>query len=221
VAITSLLSNVSAHIRETTLDKLVCNAAEVPEWHTPLVDRPELSLVSVERLASFVASTLLSKLEHHPALDAEGAGRVAAEIERRMQSQADGEAAQVPGGASEAEQLLESGEIDSKTLSDALVAGNREFVIDGMATLSQRPRGFVEKVLQSGSAKGVTALAWQAGLTMHLATQIQFQLGSIMPKKALYAREDGGFPLSDEEMRWQLEFFESLMQQEARRQTAR
>jgi hypothetical protein len=94
-------------------------------------------------------------------------------------------------------------------------------VIDGLVALSRRPHGFVEKVLESGSAKGVTALAWQAGLTMHLATQIQFQLGAIMPKKALYARDDGGFPLSEEEMRWQLEFFESLMQQEAKRQATR
>ena len=218
-AITSLLSNVSAHIRETTLDELVRNAAEVPQWHAPLVERPELSPESVERLASFVARTLLSKLEHHPALDSDGASRVAAEIERRMQSQADGDAPGGPGDASE--QSHESGEFGPDALSEALVAGRRDFVIDGLVALSRRPHGYVEKVLESGSAKGVTALAWQAGLTMHLATQIQFHLGAIMPKKALYARDDGGFPLSEEEMRWQLEFFESLMQQEAKRQATR
>jgi uncharacterized protein (DUF2336 family) len=215
-AITSLLSNVSAHIRETTLDELVRNAVEVPEWHAPLVERPELSPESVERLASFVARTLLSKLEHHPALDSDAAARVAAEIERRMQSQAGGEA---PGGTDE--QPRDTGEFDPDALSEALVAGRRDFVIDGLVALSRRSHGFVEKVLESGSAKGVTALAWQAGLTMHLATQIQFQLGAIMPKKALYARDDGGFPLSEEEMRWQLEFFESMMQQEAKRQATR
>jgi uncharacterized protein (DUF2336 family) len=215
-AIAALLSNASAQIRETTLDGLVRDAVEVPEWHAPLVTRPELSRDSVERLASFVAKSLLSRLAQHPALDAEGANRVAAEIERRMQSQTDDEAA-----PDESEQPDPSERLDSEVLSEALVAGEKDVVIDGIATLSHRPRSFIEKILQSGSAKGITAIAWQAGLTMHLATQIQFQLGGIMPKKALYARDDGSYPLTEEEMRWQIEFFESLMQRDNRRQASR
>ncbi len=215
-AIAALLSNASAQIRETTLDGLVRDAVAVPEWHAPLVGRPELSEESVARLASFVAKNLLSKLAQHPALDAEGASRVAAEIERRMQSQSDDEAA-----ADEGEQPDQAEQLDSEALSEALMAGKMDVVIDGIATLAHKPRGFIEKVLQSSSAKGITAIAWQAGLTMHLATQIQFQLGGIMPKKALYARDDGSYPLTEEEMRWQIEFFESLMQQDTRRQAAR
>jgi uncharacterized protein (DUF2336 family) len=214
-AITALLSNASAQIRETTLDTLVRDAVDIPEWHAPLVARPELSRESVERLASFVAKNLLAKLAQHPALDADGAERVAAEIERRMQSQTE-DAAESPSAETD-----EGESIDSEALSEALMAGKMDVVIDGIATLAHRPRGFIEKILQSGSAKGITAIAWQAGLTMHLATQIQFQLGGIMPKKALYARDDGSYPLSEEEMRWQIEFFESLMQRETKRQAAR
>jgi uncharacterized protein (DUF2336 family) len=221
IAITALLSNTSAQIRETTLDDLVRDAVEVPEWHAPLVDRPELSRESVERLAGFVAKTLLSKLAHHPALDADSASRVAAEIEKRMQSQGDDEAPDESPDPDDAKRLHETGRLDLEALCEALTAGKTDFVIDGIALLSGRPRGFVEKILQSSSAKGITAIAWQAGLTMHLATQVQFQLGAVMPKKALYAREDGGYPLSEEEMRWQLQFFESLMQQSSKRQAAR
>ena len=65
-AVTALLSNSSAQVRESTLDKLVSQAAEVVEWHEPLVDRPELSRQSVEVLAGFVARSLLAKLESHP-----------------------------------------------------------------------------------------------------------------------------------------------------------
>ena len=41
---------------------------------------------------------------------------------------------------------------------------------------------------------------------MHLATALQLQLASIPPKAILKANNQGGFPLDDESMEWQLEF---------------
>jgi hypothetical protein len=38
-------------------------------------------------------------------------------------------------------------------------------------------------------------------------------MGGIPPNKALHARDGSDFPLSPEEMEWQLDFFASLGQQ--------
>ncbi|MDX1402373.1 MAG: DUF2336 domain-containing protein, partial [Kiloniellales bacterium] len=210
LAVSELLSNGSAQIREDTLDKLVAEAVNQPMWQAPLVERPELSAASLERLATFVKESLLTKLEKHPALDPQAARRLAATIEQRLGSETAGEEADLEKCIEDAREALKQGNLDSITLSDELIAGRKDFVIEGIALLAERPRDFVVKVLDSASAKGVTALCWKAGLTMRLATQIQFQLSDIMPKRALYERSDGEFPLSEDEMLWQLEFFESL-----------
>ena len=56
------------------------------------------------------------------------------------------------------------------------------------------------------SPKGVTALAWHCRLSMQAAVKVQIQLGQIAPSAALRPT-GGGYPLSEEAMRWQLEFF--------------
>ena len=57
------------------------------------------------------------------------------------------------------------------------------------------------------SPKGMTALAWNAGLGMRTAVQLQLRLARVPPTKILQARNGIDFPLSEEEMHWQIEFF--------------
>jgi uncharacterized protein (DUF2336 family) len=217
-AVTALLSNRSAQVRESTLDRLVGQAAEVVEWQDPLVDRPELSRHSVEVLAGFVARSLLAKLQGHPALDPESARRVAETVRRRLELEGEGvEEPPVSPEIREARRLYRSGGLDVEVLSDAISDGRRDFAIEGLSLRSEKPRLFVEKVLQTGSAKAVTALAWRAGLNMRTATQAQFHLAGIQPQRALYARDGESFPLSEDEMRWQLEFFDSMVEEELER----
>ena len=61
-----------------------------------------------------------------------------------------------------------------------------------------------------GSAKGQTALVWRAGLTMAFATKLQLHIGGIPPQQVIKPSAQGDFPLSREDMEWQLELFESL-----------
>ena len=81
-----------------------------------------------------------------------------------------------------------------------------------LAVLAGLDVGFVDRVLEGHSAKGITALAWKAGCSMRVALQLQTNMGGIPPHKALHAR-GGDFPLTAEEMEWQLDFFASLGQQ--------
>ena len=68
-AITSLLSNESAQIREETLDRLADGAADIDAWHAPLVARPSLSARAATTLSQFVTDTLLEDLLQRDDLD--------------------------------------------------------------------------------------------------------------------------------------------------------
>ncbi|WP_299394828.1 DUF2336 domain-containing protein [Pelagibius sp.] len=210
-AVAELLGNDSAQIREETLDALIDGSASEPSWQQPLVERPKLSSKAVRKLASLVAESLLEKLKQRNDIDKETAEAVAKEVRRRVAESAPAEAAEPAfSGAEEAARLFKAGKLNNEVLGDAVLAGKREFVCHGLALLGEIDVGLVERVLSGRSAKGVTALAWKAGCSMRMALQLQTNMGGIPPNKALHARNGTDFPLSPEEMKWQLDFFASL-----------
>ncbi|MFL5282754.1 MAG: hypothetical protein ACJ8AW_17640, partial [Rhodopila sp.] len=56
------------------------------------------------------------------------------------------------------------------------------------------------------SAKAVVSLAWKADLPMSTAVILQAMLARLAPDMILRPPQGGGFPLSVEELRWQLAF---------------
>lgn len=68
-AVTALLDNGSAQIREETLDRLIEKSRSVEDWQPPLVRRPKLPVAAAAKLASFVADSLLSLLRSRGDLD--------------------------------------------------------------------------------------------------------------------------------------------------------
>jgi uncharacterized protein (DUF2336 family) len=207
-AITSLLENKSAQIREETLDGLVEAAVNVSAWHEPLVNRPALSLKAVRKLAGFVAESLLDILEARADLDKKTKKIVAKEVRRRLDG--DRRDQKIITGEERARQMFERHELKEGALVSALNAGDRDLVRYGLALLGRLPITLVDHVLSARSAKGVTALAWKAGCSMRFANQLQVRLGGIPPGQALKPRAGKDFPLTVEEMNWHLDFFQSL-----------
>ena len=78
----------------------------------------------------------------------------------------------------------------------------------GIALRAHLPLSLIDHVLAAHSAKGVTALAWKAGCTIRFASQLQLRLGGIAPSQVLNPRGGSDYPLSPEEMDWQLDFFQ-------------
>ncbi len=204
-AITALLSNASAQIREETLDGLVERAQRVDDWHSPLVARPKLSSRAVRGLADYVAGSLLQQLESRSDLDAETAGTVYDAISRRLAEDA-GPGEPLPEERAEA--MREKGWLDEGSVTKALGTGDRGFVIAALALASGLSRPAVQKVISLASAKGIIAVVWRAGFSMVLAEQLQLRLARIAPD-ALMRAADGAFPMTDEELDWQIEFFAS------------
>ncbi len=217
-AITALLDNDSAQIREEALDGLVAAALEVSAWQEPLVRRPRLPSSAARKLAGFVASSLLDLLNARNDLDRETASLVAREVERRIADQAAegaekaSETAKAEGETDKtrAKRMFEAGELDDRALMQALNGGDRGLVRHGVALRADLPLSLIDHVLTAHSAKGVTALAWKAGCSMRFASQLQLRLGGIAPNQVLNPRGGNDYPLSPEEMDWQLDFFQSL-----------
>lgn len=212
-AITMLLSNRSAQIREETLDRLIDRAGDVPAWHAPLVSRPALSQRNILRLAQFVAESLLDELVARQDIDP-GTARTVAEAVRTRLRRGDVARGSGPDGVAmdqtpqaRAERMQRDGRLDEAAVLDALGKGDRVFVTAALAALAGVPVEVVQKAVSLESAKGLTALAWKAGLGMRAAVQLQLRLAHIGPDGVLRPRNGTDYPMTPEDMRWQIEFF--------------
>lgn len=211
----ALLHNAGAELADATLEGLAERAADKPAWHEPLVGRPRLTPKVVFTLVRFVAKSLLRRLRNRSDLDAHTLAVVERELESRFGGNDSG--ALMERGADKADEeaveravtLLSQNRLDSEELSEALMQGDDRLVSAGLALLSGYNLAFVKHVRNATSAKGVVALAWKAGLTPRFAGQLQATWAHI-PRPQVLPTTDGTFPLSKEEMRWQLEFLEGL-----------
>jgi uncharacterized protein (DUF2336 family) len=211
VAIAGLLGNASAQIREETLDRLVELAPRHEPWHGPLVRRPALPARAAERLAGFVAETLLEVLRNRSDLPAETRAAVSRAVEQRLappgpraQTAAEERGGERP--SDKAKRLLKEGKLDEDAIDEALDQGDRGLAIAGLALLSKLPSDVVDRILSGQSPRGVTALVWKASLSARFARKAQLRLAHIPPASVLAPRGDR-FPMTEAEMKWQLEFF--------------
>jgi uncharacterized protein (DUF2336 family) len=210
-AIACLLRNESAQIREATLDALCDRAEGVPAWHGPLVARPLLSPRAMRRLATFVGESLVESLARRADLDPATAELLRAALRRRIgEDRAGGDSGAFADDATlvaRARKMAADGELGATAVLRAVAAGERPFAMAALAVLSDLPLAAVQKIVSLKSAKGLVALAWKAGLAAEQAAQLQLRLARIAPSSVLGVRGDGGWPLSEADMRWQLDYF--------------
>ena len=216
-AIAALLANPSAQIREETLDSIIDRAVDVDSWHQPLVNRPKLPARVARRLARFVARSLLETLTERKDLDSETALAVAAEVRKRL----DEEHAAEPAAESVAKldgespldaarRLLKEGKLNQASVAQTLESGERDMTMAVLAVLAGLPMKVIEKTVETKSVKGLVAVAWKAGLPMRLAERLQGMLARIPPRDVMLARGGTDYPMSDEELEWQLDFLKEL-----------
>ena len=108
-----------------------------------------------------------------------------------------------------AQALKQTGKLDDRAILDAL---RRNAVKEASAMLAVKadvPVALIERACALRSAKGVVSLAWKAGLTVQTAVVLQVALAHLPPDLILRAGPDAKFPLSDDEMRWQLSFLDT------------
>lgn len=223
-AIADLLGNTSAQIREETLDSLIDRAPEHELWHAPLVRRPRLPERAAIRLAHFVADNLLDELQKRDDLDPKTLEAVKEVVHHRLEGSGrtpvTAPVAEHQGGTDflrvsppivMATRLYEADKLDAKVIGKALVANDFAFVLAALAVRAGIKVDLVQKIFAAQSAKGVVAITWKAALPMALAVQMQQRMARVPPPDVLMGRgPNKTYPLNEEEMAWQLEFFGDL-----------
>jgi uncharacterized protein (DUF2336 family) len=202
-ASTALIDNAGAIIPEPTLAQMIEESVYRPGWQGSLARRPRLPGQLALRLAEFVDQHVLAILQYQK-FDPETAAEVVSVARRRLVYKDDysGEMAEQRVG-----RLYNTGGLNDQAISDALSWNDQDFVRLALAVLSAVPPATVQHILDSQNAKGVTALAWRAGLGMRCAMQLQARGANISPRYLLNARNGTDYPLSQAEMIWQLEFY--------------
>jgi uncharacterized protein (DUF2336 family) len=204
-AISELLANSSAEIRQQTLEKIIDHAARIKDWHLPLVLRNDLSQRAIRRLAGFVSAALVERLAARHGLDDETREVLAKQTRARLDSA--GSENEDPAAA-EVAKLFRQGGLTDSSVEAAAEAGRRDFVIAALAKLGNAPAQTVRRMLDAGSAKPITALTWRAKLSMRTCFKIQTFVMRLPARELLPARGGVGFPLTETEMRWHLDYFE-------------
>jgi uncharacterized protein (DUF2336 family) len=205
-AVSALLANPDAAIRERTLDAIIDQAERISVWQNALAMRADLSRRAVKRLASFVSTELIEQLARLHHLDDETKQL----LNRQVRARADeGELAPSAGDAAfaEVEAAAKAGRLDENFVEAAAEAGKREIVVLALSRLASVPDRTVRRILLTRSAKPVTALVWRAGLSMRAAFKIQRFVMKLPADELLPARNGIRFPLADDEMRWHLSYF--------------
>jgi len=232
-AVATLLANKSAQIREETLDLIVDRAPSREAWHGPLVDRPTLTPKAALKIAAFVADALSQRLQARPDLDPATRDAVTAEVRRRLaQAAGGGDGADAAarkrtladpvwatgkGGAAgdganetvadKVKRLRREKKLDDAAVAAAAQAGEKLFVKLALADLAAIRAEAIDKILTARSAKGIIAVCWKAKLKLATAVTIQQKVLTLPPKSVLTAAKWDGWPLTEEELKWQLEFF--------------
>ncbi|NKB54719.1 MAG: DUF2336 domain-containing protein [Alphaproteobacteria bacterium] len=221
-AIADLLSNPSAQIREETLDSLIDSAPAIDAWHAPLIGRQQLPANAARRIAGFVAKSLLDTLRQRTDLDKNTLDAVSEAVNDRLQDKPadpsknrwihDSDDAAPANTGTPRQQVLtlhREGRLNEKVIGDAAAAGDTAFVVIALSQRSGVEERAAHRIFEMRSPKGIVAICWKANLSMELAVRLQHNIGSIAPGATLKSENSPDYPLSEAEMLWQIEFFES------------
>lgn len=205
-AVAALLVNHDARIRKETMEQIVEQAEEINAWHMPLALRADLSARAIRRIGSLVGASILERLAARNDLSDATRVHLNRELRARLAESSGHENPSVsPADAVAA--ARKDGQLDGLFVEQAAQAGQREVVVNALAVLANVTDQTVKKILSAGNAKPVIALVWHAHLSMRVAFKIQTFIMKLPARDIMPARGGIGFPLSKEEMRWHLNFF--------------
>jgi uncharacterized protein (DUF2336 family) len=202
-----LIENKGAEIGDDLLAEIVEISREIREWQEPLAKRPKLPSRMGRRLADFADITVRDILMKRSDFDKETVNDITLAFRRRLEVSG-GEAGE--GAAESAEVRVNrrerEGRLDEEFIADAVGLRDRPLAIAALARKLGIEVEDVERIIALKKAKPVVAMCWKAGLSMRLALEFQKEIAQVHPQELVYPKGGTDFPLTDEEMHWQLEF---------------
>ncbi len=198
-----LIENKGADISLETLKDIVEQSKKYPEWQKPVAMKKNLSPEMLKELAGFVDLSVRNILLERTDFDSVTMTDVSNIVGRRIDFMGQ-------SGDETTEQrvirFFKSGKLNDETMADALSMKDKEFVILGLSCLAKTPPQNIEQVLAMRAAKPIVAVCWKAGLSMRFALRIQQEIAQIPHKELVYPRGGTDYPLSEADLKWQLEF---------------
>lgn len=208
---TALIDNEGAQLSESLLELIVEKAREHPEWQKPVAVRQSLPSALAKELASFVEASVRDLLMARQDFDPETTEEVAAIFRRRMDFAVEfsPEEGREDDEASVEERLnraLEENNLTEAFLSDALAMRDYPLVYAALAHMVHADKNAIAEIFDMSSAKSIVSVAWYAGLSMRFALELQKTAGKVQPARLLYPKNGSDYPLTGDDMNWQLEF---------------
>ncbi len=201
-----MLNNTGAELTSDTLEAIVERAREFPEWHQPLAVHKALSKRAALYLAAFVDKTIQAMLVARKDFDAATTQEITQVVRRRVEFEEDWRQNKAADPKERAAALHKKARLDESTLSDALAIREYEFVKEALALMAGVPRPVFDQVIELKAPKPFIALCWKAGIGMRLCLRLEQEVARIPHKDLLYPKGGTDYPLSDDELNWQLDF---------------
>lgn len=205
--VTALLINPGAQITEALLSYIVETSRQIPEWQSPVATFAGLSAELARELAGFVDQSVRDVLAARQDLDETVREDIASTVQRRVAFTA-GDGRTQATGVAKLQDYVQTDRLDEGVIADALAMHDYEFVKGALAHLADITMSDVERVLSMKSPKAIVALTWKAGLGMRMALALQKDPAKIDHRELLYPKDGEAFPLSLEELKWQIEFLD-------------
>ncbi|PJB72491.1 MAG: hypothetical protein CO093_02910 [Alphaproteobacteria bacterium CG_4_9_14_3_um_filter_47_13] len=201
-----LIGNKGAEISAATLGQIIERARDYPEWQTHLAARANLTPKMAKTLAKFADREVLKLLQERADFDTETAEEIATVFRRRLDFAGEGDRQQDVPPYERVLKIAREDRLDEETLTDALAMRDRDFVCAALAYLAGTDEAIVARIFDMKAAKPVIALTWKAKLSMRFALRLQRELAHVQPKELVYPRDGTDYPLTYDELVWQLEF---------------
>lgn len=200
-----ILDNEGAVISRHGFGTMVEMAETHPELQEPLALHPALPRSEMVRLAYFSGERILALLKQARRIDPLMARQLAKVTAKRLAETR--RIATYQDAVEYAARLERSGTINDEWLTGRLDGEDPTLVIGVLAFRARAHPLIVKRILESESAKAITALTWRAGFAMRTAREIMMQIAQLPHDKVLNARGGTDYPLSQRDMVWYLEFF--------------
>lgn len=204
-ATTALVKNPGARFSLDALQTIVERAKDHPEWHQPVAMRKELSSELARQMIGFVDKAVLDVLEKRSDFEPAARKQISEMVARRLSYLHD-----MPEGETaehRAIRYIKDGKMTQDVLADALAWHENDFVIFGLAHFAKVHPQIVKRMVETVTPKPLVALCWRAQLPMRFCTDLQQRLAKIPLKDVMYAKGGTEYPMTPDEIKWQLEFF--------------
>lgn len=202
----ALIENDGATLTDAALAQIVMQAREFTEWQRPLANRAMLPVSIAKKLAEFVDSAIWEILFAKEEYDREEINDIIRICRRRINFASEKELSS-ESLEMRLHHLFKDGRLNADIITDALAMGDTQFVRGAMAYLSKTTMQTVDRIFALRRPKPIIALAWKARLPMRLALLLQQEMGQVPHKQVIYPKGGTDYPLTDDELQWQVEFF--------------